>query len=69
METFVVRIFLDDTGSIDRPHGVLEHIGTGMTAVFDGPEMLLELVEGALERARNERRKRTDQSIRKESPR
>jgi hypothetical protein len=67
METFVVRIFVDETGSSDRLHGVVEHIGTGVREVFEGRGMLLELVDRGLERAR-ERRQGTDEIARKESP-
>jgi hypothetical protein len=68
METFVVRIFVDDAGSIDRPHGVVEHIGTGISAVFDGPEMLLEVVQRGLERVPDERRGQSARTGMEEAP-
>jgi hypothetical protein len=67
METFVVRIFVDDSGAVDGPRGVVEHIGTGESAVFDGREALLELVERGLRQASEIRRQRTTQRVTEEA--
>ena len=68
METFVVRIFVGDDGSTDGPRGVIEHVSTGSSAVFDGFGMLLDAIRRGLERARKDGRQRTGETIQKEAP-
>jgi hypothetical protein len=51
METFVVRVWTARREPEDEPssfHGVVEHVRSGGSRVFGGPEQLLDFLRSAL---------------------
>ena len=50
METFVVRVWMARREPGDEPaslHGVVEHVRSGGSRVFGGPEQLLDFLRSA----------------------